>query len=473
MLKGRIAVLDVGKTLAKLTIWSADGRLEDRHVRPNARAVSDQGYPCLDVAGIDAWLAQTLRAVAEKGHISAIVPVGHGAAACIVDGDALRLAPLDYETELPAETRAAYLAQRDSFAHTGSPALPAGLNLGAQLHWLEAVAPQKACRGVILTWPQFWAWRLCGVAATEITSLGCHTDLWMPVEGCPSPMAVARGWAKRFAPLRRAADVLGPVTEEWQTRCGLPKNCVVLCGLHDSNAALLAARGHGETRGRDCTVLSTGTWFVAMHSAAAGAKFDLSSFPEARDCLVNVDVYGNPVPSARFMGGREAEILEQATDAPIDPKANESVLLDLARRMVEQGAMALPAFQKGVGPFPDRKGRWLNRPADQTARRAAAGLYLALMADTSLALIGSTECLVIEGRFADDPVFARALASLRPRQSIYLSHAHDSVPYGALRLIDPDLPPHAALVRTKPLPFDLSGYAAQWRSMARTTDATA
>lgn len=470
MLQGRIAVLDVGKTLAKLTIWSADGRLEDRHVRPNARAVSDDGYPCLDVAGIDAWLAETLRAVTEKGQISAIVPVGHGAAACIVDGDTLRLAPLDYEAELPAETRAAYLAQRDSFARTGSPALPAGLNLGAQLHWLEAIAPQKARSGVILTWPQFWAWRLCGVAAAEITSLGCHTDLWLPVEGCPSPMAVARGWAGRLAPLRRAADGLGPVTEEWQKRGGLRENCMVLCGLHDSNAALLAARGHAETRGRDCTVLSTGTWFVAMHSAAARTKLDLSSFPEARDCLVNVDVHGNPVPSARFMGGREAEMLEQAAAAPIDPKACEAALLDLARRMVERGVMALPAFQKGVGPFPESEGRWTDRPADQMARRAVAGLYLALMADTSLALIGSTDSLVIEGRFADDPVFTRALASLRPRQNIYLSHAHDSVPYGALRLIDPDLPPHAALLRTSPLPFDLSFYTAQWRSRTLTTD---
>ncbi len=31
-----------------------------------------------------------------------------------------------------------------------------------------------------LLYPQFWAWRLSGVMASEVTSLGCHSDLWLP-----------------------------------------------------------------------------------------------------------------------------------------------------------------------------------------------------------------------------------------------------------------------------------------------------
>ena len=27
-------------------------------------------------------------------------------------------------------------------------------------------------------YPQYWAYRLTGVLANEVTSLGCHTDLW-------------------------------------------------------------------------------------------------------------------------------------------------------------------------------------------------------------------------------------------------------------------------------------------------------
>jgi sugar (pentulose or hexulose) kinase len=114
---------------------------------------------------------------------------------------------------------------------------------------------------------------------------------------------------RRVPPQRHAREALGPVTEEWITRTGLPRDCVVLCGLHDSNSALLAARGHAEIVTNDATVLSTGTWFVAMRSPAAGTTVDTSALAEARDCLINVDVQGAPIPSARFMGGREAELL--------------------------------------------------------------------------------------------------------------------------------------------------------------------
>src|SRR4030095_8406365 len=89
----------------------------------------------------------------------------------------------------------------------------------------------------------------------------------------------------------------------------MPRDCVVLCGLHDSNAALLAARGHAEIAANDATVLSTGTWFIVMRSPGPGATVATSARAEARDCLINVDVQGAPIPSARFMGGREAELL--------------------------------------------------------------------------------------------------------------------------------------------------------------------
>jgi sugar (pentulose or hexulose) kinase len=327
------------------------------------------------------------------------------------------------------------------------------------------VAPERIRDAQVLTWPQYWSWLLCGVAATEVTSLGCHSDLWMPMTGRPSPMAVSRGWAARLAPRRQAGDVLGPVSQAWRDRCGLPKDCVVLCGIHDTNAALLAARKYPEVAGRPCTMLSTGTWFVAMRTLAPEAEIDLASLSEDRDCLVNVDAFGVPIPSARFMGGRETEILEDG--APIDPGERQAEMLRLAKDMAEAGVYAIPAFQNGVGAFPNARGGWTSRPSNQIQRRTVASLYLALMADTSLSLIGSHESLVIEGRFAGDMVFSRALAALRPDQTIYLSQVSDNVSMGALQLIDDQLPPQATLSRAQPLDTDLSRYASEWNSLAR------
>jgi sugar (pentulose or hexulose) kinase len=458
-----IVVLDVGKTLAKLSLWTPAGELVARESRPNQR-IDAGDYVALDAAGIEAWAAETLSGFARKGRVGAIVPVGHGAAAAIVRDGALAVPPLDYEEPIPAAERLAYDSGRDAFALTGSPALPDGLNLGAQLHRLERLRPGCLDEGAtILPWPQYWAWRLCGVAASEATSLGCHSDLWRPMARSPSALARRRGWAGRLAPLARAGDVLGTITEEWAARTGLPGTAKVYCGLHDSNAALLAARGFQEIAEHEATVLSTGTWFVAMRSPADGAQVDIAALPEGRDCLVNIDAYGKPIPSARFMGGREIETLTGVDTRRIDIKPDQPALLAAVPAVLASGSRVLPTFAPGVGPFPQHRGRWIDMPIDQAERRAAVSLYAALTADVSLGLIGARERILVEGRFAEAEVFVRALASLRPRDRIYVSNAHNDVSYGALRLVDPQLEPSGALTQVAPLDAPLDAYAAQWR----------
>lgn len=465
MAKGAVVVLDVGKTLAKATLWSPERRMVERRSRPNER-VTEGGLPSLDYKGIEGFLAEALTDFAKLAEVTAIVPVAHGAAAAVVAGQGLAMAPLDYEAVPPDEIKQAYENIRDPFAITGSPCLPLGLNLGTQLYWLKTIRPKEFESGRILTWPQYWAWRLCGVASIEGTSLGCHTDLWEPTKNRPSPMAVAQGFAKQFAPLHKAADVLGTLTPEWCARTGLPQSCKVLCGIHDSNAALAASRLHSAIANRECTVLSTGTWFIAMRTLEAG--MESPKLAENRDCLFNVDAWGNPVPSSRFMGGREAEVLEDSAGDFVDVAKNGDALMRFAKQAVEAGVMALPAIEPGVGPFPKNAGKWIKRPEDKVARRAVAGLYLALMADSALNLIGAQTRIVIEGRFAGDPVFTRALASLRPKDTIYLSYAQDSLAFGALGLLDGTIPAQSEMAGVKPLEFDIARYAEGWRDLVRT-----
>ena len=77
--------------------------------------------------------------------------------------------------------------------------------------------------------------------------------------------------------------------------------------------------------------------------------------------------------------------------------------------------MLLPTLAPGTGPFPNATGDGATKPSDWYERRAAACLYAALVADTSLDLIGSRERLLVEGRFAEAEVFVRALAALAAR----------------------------------------------------------
>lgn len=459
-----VIVLDIGKTNAKLSLWDASGQVIARRSRRNA-VVEARGYRALDVDGIEAWLRETLREFARLSDVRAIIPVGHGAAAALVSRGKLFAPPMDYEDEGTAAERAAYAGLRDDFRVTGSPALPQGLNLGFQLHRLQALTGAWPDDLTILPWPQYWAWRLSGVTASEPTSLGCHSDLWRPFDQRPSQLATSRGWADRLGPVRRAGEALGPLTAEWVALTGLPADCQVHCGLHDSNAALLAARGHPEIADHDATILSTGTWFVAMRSPPPDCPLDsLPSLDEGRDCLVNVDVAGRPIPSARFMGGREAELIAGLDTWHLTEDYDPEALIARLPALIASGACVYPSFVPGVGPFPAHAGRWCNEPEDRSDKRAVLGLYLALMADVALDLIGSRERLLVEGRFAEAQVFIRALATLRPTQSVHVSNAHDDVPYGALRLIDPALPPPSPLQRVAPLPFSLDAYREAWRA---------
>lgn len=460
---GLIVVLDIGKTLAKLSLWRPDGQMLERRTRPNPR-IDSGSYTGLDAEGIELWVTETLREFAELGlgKISALFPVGHGAAAAVVRDGRLIAPPVDYEEPVPATIMSAYRAERDDFSVTGSPALSEGLNLGSQLYWLESLVPGVFDNSTILLWPQYWAWCLTGVAASEVTSLGCHSDLWRPQETRFTELAIRRGWAACLPPVRRADEVLGTLTPEWAEKTGLTTDVKVYCGLHDSNAALIAARGFIEVADQEATVLSTGTWFVAMRTPAVGQAIDIATLPAGRDCLVNVDAWGCPVPSARFMGGREIEMLIGLDTWRVDIKPDQPALLAGVSKVLAQGVMVLPTFAPGFGPFSHGRGRWVNMPDASVERRAAVCLYAALVADVSLDLIGAGHCILVEGRFAEAQVFVRALAALRPNDRIYVCNAHNDVSYGALRLLDPGLKPFSELVAVTPLEQSLFDYKARW-----------
>lgn len=455
---GAFIVIDIGKTTSKVSLWTRDGRMLDRQTRPNAPC-AENGISRLDVEGIGEWITGALSSY--SGHrVEAIIPVGHGAAVAALANDRLAFAPLDYEQPVPGHFMAAYRRERDPFAVSGSPALPDGLNLGAQIFWLERLYPEVMAKATLLPWAQYWAWFLSGKAASEVSSLGCHSDLWQPARRDFSPMAKRLGWAERFAPLAAAGDVIGTLKPDLALATGLSEDIRIVAGVHDSNAALLAARGFPEIAKKEATVLSTGTWFIAMR--LPGSPVEIPALPEARDCLVNVDVFAAPVPSARFMGGREIETLIELDTRRVDIKPDQPALLAAVDNVIADGARLLPTFARGFGPFPHGEGRWIRRPEDWYARRAAACLYAALVADCSLDLVGSRECLLIEGRFAEAEVFVRALASLRPGTRVYTANAHNDVSFGALRLIVPELKPRGDLVPVEPLPADLTPYRECW-----------
>ncbi|MFK7744268.1 MAG: FGGY-family carbohydrate kinase [Roseobacter sp.] len=393
-----IAVIDIGKTNAKLVLVDRERLTEVAVItRPN-KVLPGPPWPHFDVEGHWAFLLDGLRDFHAEHGIDAISITTHGACAALLDRKGQLAAPiLDYECAGPDAVAAQYNAIRPPFSETGSPRLAGGLNIGAQLFWqFQADPGLKDRTHQIVTYPQFWGAKLTGVTAMDVTSLGCHTDLWNPHAGGFSSLAGALDITNKLAPVRKPSDVLGTILPEIAMQTGLPENTKVHCGIHDSNASLLPYVLSGTS---PFSVISTGTWVIAM--SIDGRPVPLN--PDL-DTLMNVTALGHPAPSARFMGGREHDLLTGGSYP-------EPTLEDVEHILSNQ-IMLLPSFASETGPFKGHNGGWVGAEPDvgTRARGAAVALYLALVTAECLSNIGHDGKIIVEGPFASNRLYLEMLA---------------------------------------------------------------
>lgn len=426
------AVVDIGKTNVKLHILNDDGASFTHYSRKNVPVMSSP-YPHADVDGIWQWLIETLAVFADVSQIDAIIVTTHGATAALVtmpdapnDGaHGLALPILDYEYPAITECNSAYHLVRSSFDETFSPDLPAGLNLGRQLFWQATQYPEAFAKThAILMYPQYWAWRLGGRLASEVTSLGCHTDLWAPELQGYSSQVDRLQWRELFPPMVNAWDCLGRVSEQVQALTGLPNHCRIHAGLHDSNASYL--RYLQPEKDAPFSVISTGTWTIFLE-----AKGDLTRLKDYRDTLTNSDIYNQAVACARYMGGREYDAICQFLGADTSAEVNETKV----QMALDHGWWVTPDFSEGNGPFGGMTPR-----ASKTIPAEAAGvvatLYSALMIDQRLNDLNSTGDIYIEGAFLVNPLLCQLVAQLRAPQQVFLSDDATGTVQGAFSLMN-------------------------------------
>jgi sugar (pentulose or hexulose) kinase len=385
-----VAVFDVGKTNAKLAIVDTESMAECAVLKTANRVLRGVPYPHFDTEALWVFFLSSIKELNQRYPVDAISLTIHGASGALIKSDGtLALHVLDYEHTGPDELDAAYNEIRPPFRETYSPRLPMGLNWGAQLYWQSQRFPREfADARYALSLPQYWAHRMTGVAASEATSLGCHTDLWCPASGTFSSMVDKLGWRHLFPPVRPAFDVLGPLLPEICAQTGVRAGTPVHSGIHDSNASFLP---HLLSHKPPFSVISTGTWVIMFSSGG-----DLQHLDPSRDALANTDAFAQPIASARFMGGREYEVLTKGV------ADDDALALD---KVLDGGFLLLPAVENASGPFIGRKAKWLPHEPARPLMPAAASLYLAMMTATSLALTGSKGDLIVEGPFANNRIY--------------------------------------------------------------------
>ena len=448
-----VAVIDLGKTNSKLALVDTQHSVEVQVITQPAVVNVDTPYPSLDHEVIKAFVIESLSQLAVAHPIDAITVTTHGATAALIDAEGELVLPvLDYEFQGVDALRASYDQHRPHFRDTGSPALPGGLNIGAQLYWQQAKYPTQFSNAqTILTWPQYWVHWLTGKRFNDATSLGCHTDLYEPRMQRHSSLVSELGWESLMPPVTHSGQFCGELVPSVVNQIGLSKTIPVYTGIHDSNASLVP---HLLSQSDAFSVVSTGTWFIVMSVGG-----DAVTLEESRDTLLNVNAKGSCVPSARFMGGRERDLLEPSS------KASENSLSELLSNEINP-TMLLPSVVSGTGPYPNAAARWLGTGVESNAavRDSAISMYLALMTYESMQLIGCTGPTFIEGPLAHDQQFAQMLSALSDR-AVFISGAQTGTSVGAAMLISsPTEPPvYDAINLSNDRREQLVRYAKHWQ----------
>ncbi|MDA9520530.1 sugar kinase [Bradyrhizobium sp. CCBAU 11434] len=446
-----VAVLDIGKTNVKLALFD-EGRLLWEKSAPN-RVLPGPPYPHEDVESAWSFFLDALREAARTHRIGTIVPTAHGAAGALIGESNLAAPVMDYEFTGIDEIEPDYAKLRPPFSQSLSPKLPAGLNLGRQLAYQKWRCPDLFAKAKhFVGYPQYWTWRLSGIAVSEVTTLGAHGDLWLPRQGQVSSLVGALDVGHLLPPMRRAFDPLGPIQPDIAAAAGLAPETPVFCGIHDSNASLLP---YLVSRQAPFTVLSTGTWVILM-----SVGLSLDQLDPRDDTLANVDVLGRPIACGRFMGGREYAVIAGGGGNPD---------IDAIERVIASGTIALPCFSGQGGPYATTEGVVRGEVAARD-RAALATLYCALVSDLMLTRMGATiGDLIVEGTFARNRPFCQTLGALRPTQRVFGAEDAAGTARGAAMLAQ--WPPSYLIAEPSPIaPISISGLDSYRKAWTATVD---
>ena len=399
---GDVLMLDIGKTYTKLIRHlvspknaAAAKNTPDLIARMPSPTLYGPPYPSIDTDSIFAWLGAQITAFPDTDAVAAILPITHGAAFALLDeAGTLTMPVMDYEYRPSPELAAQYDADRPRFAETGSPRMDAMLNAGQQIYYQQTMLPEVfADVRSIVPLAQYFGHLLGGRLHSELSALGCHTDLWSPQEATPSSLAMDRGWAERFPPMAHGLAPVGTLRSDLAETWGLQADTKILAGCHDSSfeRAVLANRCAA-----DFASISTGTWFVVTTPCAGSPDLE-----KIQGASLGVTLDGKATVSARFMGGRMMEAFTGGcswNDVERVLKTKTIVISDdLACKS------STPSASMFMGP-----------PAqDSAVHRAAMMLHIILITDQMLTLLQAPKDVLITGPFSDDPLFMELLILAR------------------------------------------------------------
>src|SRR5215213_6300264 len=180
-----IAIIDVGKTNKKLFLFDEDYKIVYERSARFTDTMDEDGDPCENLEALRLFVYDSLQDVFRRKEfdIRAINFSTYGASFVYIDQEGLPVAPLyNYLKPFPEELKKRFYdtyGGEETFAYrTASPVL-GSLNSGMQLYRIKYQNPDLYGKiKYALHLPQYLSFLISGSKSSDITSIGCHTNLW-------------------------------------------------------------------------------------------------------------------------------------------------------------------------------------------------------------------------------------------------------------------------------------------------------
>jgi sugar (pentulose or hexulose) kinase len=441
-----IAIFDIGKTNKKLFLFDEQYKIVWEQSDICAQTVDEDGEPCEDILQLTEWAHQSLARITALAdvRIKAINFSAYGASFVYIDRDGKPIAPLyNYLKAYPALLKNnfydTYGGETAFSLLTASPVLES-LNSGMQLYRVKEQQPGLFSNmRFALHLPQYFSFLLTGQACSDITSIGCHTNLWNFPQNHYHEWVYREGVADKLAPILQSTTVLpvlggaGGSGLHGLTRAGEPDRLVGTpsiplsgIGLHDSSAALIP---YQESFREPFVLISTGTWCISMN------PFNDAPLTEAelqKDCLCYMSYQGRPIKASRLFAGYEHEQQVQRLAAHFHTAPARAATVSFDAECVALLQARDPASRtEGPGAFHRR---------ELTAFPSFEVAYHRLMMDIMDQQVDSTRLVLqdtdahrifVDGGFGRNQVYMHLLARAFPDTEVFTASIPQATAMGA------------------------------------------
>ena len=407
-------VLDIGKTNVKLTFVDSINNKTIKFFTTKQKNIYRHGIKILNSNSIFEWALKKITYIGRKHNLDKFVCTAHGTSIALISYDDKELlACTDYEYKFDKLFNS-YKKIAPKFNESFSPFLENGLNIGQQIYYLYK-RKQKLIKETkyILNYPQYIVWKLTSGFSSEISYVGCHTHLWDFKRNKLSSFVKKIKLEKKFPKIRKAWDTIG------QRKIG-ESNLKIINGIHDSNASYLYFKNSDI---KNFTLVSTGTWYIIFNQ-----KTPLKNLNPTLDMLANIDVFGKPVPTMRFMGGREYDHLMGVFKISNKTRAIKDFSF--------HDYLIYPSYASGGGFSINKINIGFYEGLNKGQIYYLICLYISFVINFCLNQMKSSNTIILDGPITKNITIMKILSSLRKKQIVLKNKREIGTTLGATNLFN-------------------------------------